>query len=283
MKILFVGVFGPESTNNSQVQAFERQGHVVYAYDYRNPESGRKGDAIFDEVAGLRHSFHPDMVLFSKCRDFPTWVLEDYEGIPKVLWYMDPVNGNYTDRLVELMKLSDLVYCNIWEAVERSRELGIPAELLQEGFDRMVDRPFPIEEDKDVTFIGDTRGERRKYQKAVGFEVITGVYGEDHARAVCRSRINLNFTEGGSSDRSYKVMAAGGFLLTQPWPHMEDDFTVGLDLDVFTTIDELQEQIERYWDISRRRAVAWHGNRTVQKFTRDNWASRIADDVLGVS
>ena len=282
MKVLFVGAFDQQSTNISQVAAFKRAGCEVFPYDYKKPSSGATGEDIYHEVASLSSIWEPDLVIFSKCREFPLWVWDTYEGIPKVLWYMDPVNGNYTQRLVDLMRKSEFVYCNIWEAVEKSRELGIPAQLLQEGFDRMVDMPFPEEEVHDVSFIGCPRGERASLCKLAGAEIIQGVYREEHAKAVCRSRINLNFTEGGSSDRSYKVMAAGGFLLTQPWPHMEDDFTPEVDLDIFESPEELAIQIDKYLDNPElRRSVAWQGNRTVQKFTRDAWVSRILSDIEG--
>ena len=235
---------------------------------------------MFTEIAALRDTVKPDIILFSKCRELPTWVVDAYEGVARVLWYMDPVNGNYVPNLVALMKRCEHVYCNIWEAVEKARSDGVDAELLQEGFDMMVDRPFPLEEDKGVTFIGCPRGERKTYCQAVGAEVIQGVYREEHAKAVCRSKINLNFTQGGSSDRSYKVLAAGGFLLTQPWPHMTDDFVLGRDLDTFVSVNDLKRQIDRYLgNPSLRHEIAWRGHRTVQKFTRDAWAQRILSDV----
>lgn len=284
MKVLFIGSFDSQSTNISQVDAFERAGCKVLMYDYKKPLSGAKGEASYHEVVELRKSFDPQLVLFSKCREFPLWVMDAYEDVIKVLWYMDPVNGNYTQRLVDLMRRSNLVYCNIWEAAEKSQSLGIPAaQFLQEGFDRTVDRPMPVDEKFDVSFIGCPRGERAPLCQAVGAEVIRGAYREEHARAVCRSRINLNFTEGGSSDRSYKVMAAGGFLLTQPWPHMEDDFSPEVDLDIFKSEKDLKTQVKKYLAHPRlRRSIAWSGNRTVQKFTRDAWVARILTDAEGV-
>jgi len=282
MKILFIGVFDPTSTNVSQVEAFRRLGCEVYAYDYRNPPSGARGHLVCNEVVALYRSYKPDIVLFSKCRDWPSWVAAQCNDAVRVLWYMDcpPPNGNYTHQLVDLMRQCELVYCNIWGSVEVSRNRGIlQAELLQEGFDPLVDKPVDVPFEYDVTFIGGLRNRRYVYHQMFKFKVISGAYREEHAKAVCQSRINLNFTEGGASDRVYKILAAGGFLLTEPWPKMEDDFTPKEDFDIFESPMELERKMEYYLlNENKRLSIAEQGNQTVQKFSRDNWAKRILED-----
>jgi len=131
-----------------------------------------------------------------------------------------------------------------------------------------------------VAFIGHCRHHRAAYVEALGILVVEGVYGEDNAKTVCGTRINLNFTQGGASDRVYKVLAAGGFMLTEPWPGMEDDFQPGIHLDIFTSVEELREKIELYLirdDV--RETIAENGFRAVQKFSRDEWAKRIISEV----
>ena len=279
MKVLFFGDFNPQSTNISQADAFERLGCEVCRYDFRNPDSKAEGDARDHEMVAYKQTEDPDLILFSKCNEVPNWVVEECRGSVRVLWYMDPYNFSYTDQLVGKMAMCELVFCNIWEAHEQTLARGIPSVLLQEGFDATVDWIRDVEHEDDVTFIGGFRGpERSQYHERFRFKVIQNAYREEHAIAVGRSRINLNFTEGGSSDRSYKVMAAGGFLLTQPWPHMEDDFEEGRDLEVFRSPDEFEEKVEFYLlNENKRMDIAWRGNRTVQKFTRDAWAQRILE------
>jgi spore maturation protein CgeB len=116
----------------------------------------------------------------------------------------------------------------------------------------------------------------------VGFKVVNGVYGRDHARVVCQSRINLNFTHGGTSDRAYKAMAAGGFMLTEPWPNMEDDLKPGVHLDTFTGMGELRDKIE-YWlgHEDERMAMAQAGREVVEPFSRDAWARGLLDALRG--
>lgn len=279
MKILFFGDFNSNSTNISQAESFERAGCEVVRYDFRHPDSKAEGDVRDHEMVAYKQTEDPDIILFSKCNEVPNWVVEECRGPVRVLWYMDPYNFSYTDQLVGKMDMCELVFCNIWEAHEQTLVRGIHSELLQEGFDATVDKPMDEKEEFDVVFIGYFRGpQRTQYHDRFRFRIVQGAYREEHARMVCRSRINLNFTEGGSSDRTYKVMAAGGFLLTQSWPHMEDDFTPGKDFEVFESPEEFEEKVEFYLlNEGPRRRIAIQGYQTVQKFTRDRWAQRILD------
>ena len=134
----------------------------------------------------------------------------------------------------------------------------------------------------DVTFIGNLHGERQAYANAVGFINITNAYGHEHAVVVGQSKINLNFTEAsaGTSDRTYKVLAAGGFLLTQPWENMERDFVPGEDFIVFNSIQQLQDSIRFYLKQELLRAkISSSGCLKVQKFSRMFWARSILEKI----
>jgi len=59
---------------------------------------------------------------------------------------------------------------------------------------------------------------------------------------------------------------------------MENDFIVGIDLDVFTDVDELRNKIQYYLEHEDERLkIAEHGYQTVQKFDRINWAKKIIE------
>jgi hypothetical protein len=171
------------------------------------------------------------------------------------------------------------VFCALTEPYQEALKLAPgKVDFLQEGFDPETDYPRPLPKEHDAVFIGGLRGERADYHREVGFLNITDAYGDRHAEVVSQTRVNLNFTQGGTSDRTYKVLAAGGFLLTQRWPELERDFSVGVDLDVFGSPAELKEKIA-WWlnHPTERERVAKHGCRTVQKFSRDNWATTILE------
>ena len=192
-----------------------------------------------------------------------------------VLWYMDPVNVNWTPSLAEKMRRADIVYCNIWEAFYKAGAFS-NAYHLHEGFDPLVDRPIDSAQIYDTTFIGGLHGDRAEYKDC--FDHVTGCYGEAHALHVCRSKINLNFTNGGASDRVYKIMAAGGFLLTERWPNGGIDFVEHVDLVAFDGKADLKEKIDYYLrHDSERKRIAANGYLTVQKFNRTAWARRILE------
>ena len=64
------------------------------------------------------------------------------------------------------------------------------------------------------------------------------------------SRINLNMTiypiRSGLSLRIWDVLGCGGFLLTNVQPELTDYFTPGEDLEIFSSIEELQEKCAFY-------------------------------------
>jgi hypothetical protein len=287
VKLIFVGVFTHRSTNVSQAEAFERQGVELTKYSYRKREQdlGVRGRDI--ELLGICHSTKPDGVIFSKCDSIGPPVFtacRDECGAVSVMWYMDPMR--WFNRMPERIARCDITFCNIRAVCAEAQKHCSCVEYLQEGFDPAIDKPADVPYIHDVTFIGNVHGrnDRQALTTAVNATLIDSAYREDHARVVSESKINLNFTEGGASDRVYKVMAAGGFLLTQPWPLMEKDFVVGQDLDVFNNEQELKDKIV-YWlqHPEERDAVAKRGRQTVAKFSRDAWALHIINAVANRS
>lgn len=282
MKILFAAVFTPKSTNVSQVNAMRRLGHEVIEFPYRETGYDAPHRDMFMCMTAGREKV--DLVILSKCNGVDVSVVKTLRsgGTRVHLWFMDAVH-NFNEELAQKVEFCDASFFALTESYLKAKEMvGDRAVFLQEGFDPDVDKPVDVPYEHDVTFIGNINSHpgnhRLKYRDAVKFECIDGKYGEEHARAVCSSRINLNFTHGGTSDRAYKTMAAGGFLLTEPWPGMEDDFTPGEDFDIFASPEELKEKIS-YWllsDEGARRRVAERGMATVQRFSRDAWAERIA-------
>jgi len=279
MKILFIAVFDPISTNVSQSKGFKENGHEVIEYDYRKKliefNSVEKRD---DDIINLVKTIKPNLVLFSKCNDIDVRVVDECNKVSKTfLWYMDPVNNEFSLSLIQKIKKCNLVFCALWDSFEKCKIYGgNKVHFLQEGFDHIQNYPIETEKYYDVSFIGGLRNKRFEYHQHLNFTVIDDAYGEKHSLMVSKSKINLNFTEGGTSDRTYKVLASKGFLLTEPWPNMEKDFTIGKDLDIFTNVTELKEKINYYLSNDEERLkIAENGYKTVQKFSRINWAKEI--------
>lgn len=278
MKILFVAVFNKSSTNWSQSQAFKENGHDVIEYNYREIAS-KIGDYERDSnIIKVCNDNNPDVVIFSKCNEIDIRVIiECNKNSRTVLWYMDPLNNNFNNSLIKKIKYCHKTFCALWEPFEAAKNIGGDrVEFLQEGFDHIQNYPVETEYIYDTSFIGVLRNKRYVYHKSIGFNVISNAYGEEHSKAVGQSKINLNFTEGGTSDRTYKVLASKGFLLTEPWPNMEMDFIDGQDLVIFNSVEELKEKIDYYLNNEEERLIiAENGYKSVQKFSRLEWAKKI--------
>lgn len=260
IKVLFFGVFTKDSTNISQANAFERNGCTVTRHDFR-------ANATLPPDLGY------DLIFYSKCNELGIDAVTKYKGI-KCLWYMDPLNGNYNQSFIDKLKIVNFACFALYESYRNALNAITSCHLIEEGFDPDVD--YPVKEDyaTDVGFIGNLYNQSRKmYHEEVGFSLLK-CSREQHNSVVAQTKINLNFTDGGTSDRAYKIMAAGGFLLSEPWPGCP--FREGLNFDTFHNAVELEEKIHLYLKEGElRKIIASNGRRKVQKFSRTNWAKRI--------
>lgn len=283
MKLMFLGVFNKNSTNYSQALAFEHLGIDVKLVEYRDIlKRFGKEDGEKDIVRYIKQE-KPDIVLYSKCNNLSTSVLEQAHDMSaiNVLWYMDPIH-NYNTELQHKIYTCDHSFFALEEPYNKAKlQLGSRIHFLEEGFDETVDKPTYDEKTIDVSFIGSLYGNRKDYIEELKALHITNAYGKLHAEAVSKSRINLNFTSGGTSDRTYKILASQGFLLTQPWEGMEKNFVNGEHLVTFNNIDQAKQKIKYYLNNPlERERIAMKGYLRVQKFNRINWASSILETVL---
>ena len=282
MKVMMIAVFIPTSTNCSQANGFENNGCEVIRYDYRQ-RAREIGDNNRDnEIIDICSKQKPDIVFFSKCNEVNICVVKECNKYSKtVLWYMDPLNIGFSDELRQKIAISNFTFCALTQPYNEAKKIN-PANVffLQEGFDEKNNYPMNVPYVNDVAFIGALRNERQDYFNILRFKVYNNVYNDMHSKAVSETKINLNFTEGGTSDRTYKVMASRGFLLTQPWPEMERDFIDGVDLVTFNGTDDLKSKIDFYLANEEiRMAIAQKGYETVQKFNRTNFAKHIIEKV----
>lgn len=289
MKILIVGVFNENSTNNGIANGFENAGHEVVRYDYRGESRKLSGDGNRDTMLySIIQTDVYDLVFYCKCSGVSEDVLSAGNYYAKTfLWYMDPLNGNYNDELIEKIKAADYVGVAKWEVYLKAKELNPNTHFLIEGFDPKWDCPILCNgnDDKkyDVSFIGNPYGNRKEWLDKLGnVTVLSDKYNIEHSKAVVQSKINLNFTGGGGpSDRVYKILAAGGFLLSEAWPDENRyGLKAGVDYDVVYNSQEMKRYCEYYLKHEdKRNAIAKHGHETVQKFSRDNLAKQIVEIV----
>jgi len=280
-----VAIFNERSTNVSQAEAFERVGHELIRFNYREVarEIGRfRRDRRIIEIC---KNEQPDFVFLSKCNEVKSWVVNKCNKIcPTVLRYMDPLNSNFNKNLIKKIKHCTMTFCYSPIPYIEAKKYSSSGSVyfLQEGFDPLRNIQLDLPKIYDVSFIGKLREDRKKFYEKVKFHVFTDAYGLEHSKIISQTKINLNFTykNHGTSERTYKVLASKGFLLTTPWYKMEDDFTSGKDFDIFHSLEELKDKIEFYLrNEDLRNEIAEHGYKTVQKFTRDYWVKEIVKKV----
>jgi len=282
MKILHVAVFKPTSTNVWQADGFEELGHKVVRYDYRVRaqvlSSTKKRD---DELIKLCNASKPDFVLFAKCNNMHCRVVEECRKITTTVMWMPDIGPNINNEFEAKLRHCDLIFSSGQECVDLGKKYCPRAYRLQGGYNPKVHYPTNVPKKRDAVFIGDLRDYRIKYKKEVDFEVVTGAYNEKHSRIVSESRINLNFNKGrATSNRIYKLMAAGGFVLTMPWSGMHEDFGIGVHLDIFSTPEQLQHKIDFYLNDSwLRERIAKRGCEKVKEYNHINYAKRIIEEV----
>ena len=75
-------------------------------------------------------------------------------------------------------------------------------------------------------------------------------YDEELPKAYHLSRINLNITlhsiTSGIPLRVFDIMGVGGFVLSNYQPEIEEFFSIGKDIEVFRTLDELEDKVRFY-------------------------------------
>jgi len=281
MKIVFVAVFDREnrSTNNSQARGFHAAGAELTLYSFRDRAS-TLGDYHRDnELLGIIRAADPDLVVFSKCAEISVSTIGKIcAEYTTCYWYMDPLSS-LTQDLFDKASLCSYVATAVPNTQPALQEANQNTFLLYEGFDHLIDCPKDVEKKFDATFIGSLHSERRAMFTDItpGIGHITNAYGSSHAEAVSMSRINLNVaTSGGASDRVFKVMAAGGFLMSTDWAGRHDLFVDKEHIVIFSDRDDLQRKIAYYLaHPEERNVIANNALNEVQKYNRNAWALEI--------
>ena len=193
----------------------------------------------------------------------------------------DPLVTYSHEEFYQKTKIADFFICDKHNVLLKAKKINPNSYLVTDGFDRLLEKPKPVDKIFDVSFIGNLYGDREKTIKSLSHdvEIISDAFGENHSMRVSQSKINLNFcTTEGQSDRVFKVLAAGGFLLTDDWPDRESFFKDSEDLVVYRDNEHLNQLIEFYLKNPKmREKIAFQGHKTVQKYNRKNWVKRTLD------
>lgn len=96
-------------------------------------------------------------------------------------------------------------------------------------------------------------------------------YDNEISQIYHNSKINLNITlhciESGASQRIFDVMAAGGFLLSNYQPELEEMFVVGEEIVLFHSLQEMEDMAEYYLTHEEeRKRIARKGQQKVLRY-----------------
>lgn len=121
----------------------------------------------------------------------------------------------------------------------------------------------------------------RLYTSSKDFE-IEGVdlwpalsYDEELPKAYHLSKINLNITlhsiTSGIPLRVFDIMGVGGLVLSNYQPEIEEFFTIGKDIEVYRSLDEMVDKVDYYLTHEKsRNFIALNGYKTVsEKYSYD--------------
>ena len=271
MKILFVGVFTKGSTNISQRDCLRKLGHEVDEFSYRLINNF---NIVLQEIKDY------DIVLISKGNGISQYTMKQLKKNNKkiVYWFMDP-RLTYTSEMAMKTQFSDTAYFDKIKTLNVAKRFNSKSKYVCEGYDESIDCLQNVEKEYDVSFIGNVYGNRKSMLKRLsGVEIITSAYGLEHSIEVGKSKINLNIcTDNCASDRVYKVLAAGGFLLSDEWEGREMTGLIdGEDLVIYKDVDDLQDKILYYLkEENLRNKISNSGMNKVKKLTRMEWANAI--------
>lgn len=162
-------------------------------------------------------------------------------------------------------------FTNDPSAVQKYQDLGVPAiHLLLKSHPNVFQKlnvPFRY----DVSFVGRQFGDRRDLIDFLlyrGINVETFGKGwengwvstEDYVRIVNETKINLCFTKGCGTSKQpqmkgmmFHICMAGGFLLCEYLPGIEDNFEIGREIVCFSNIEEARDKIQYFLNHDQER------------------------------
>lgn len=249
------------------VPALRHLGHEVLHFDTweknRFEDYAAMNVALLAEVDEVR----PDVVL-SVQMHYELWLdtiarISSRGDVATVTWTTDD-SWKYLQVSRFIGPYYHAITTTYPNVVPRYHRDGIPNVLLTQwaANSGWLFEPLPAQDCRyQVTFVGAAHGNRKQRiqeLRQLGINVLCyghgwdcgSVVAEEIPRIMRESVISLNFSNSKGANqikaRTFEVPGAGGFLLNETAPGIEQWYTPGIDLEVFTTLDELAHKIRYY-------------------------------------
>jgi hypothetical protein len=288
MRVLLVFPQKDRQTGLFIKRAFSQLGHQVKVVDAKtNP---------LDMVPETKN-FKPNLIFCSRTPALLEGMLHIRKKHPEIItscWNVDKRNNvvEFGEKLLKLFNSVHLFYTIAYGNIKEYQKHCPNTKVLhlQQGCDPQTHKTEKLtENDKkryscDVMFAGNI-GKRTGRQPL--FDLISKqrdlkfkLYGQKtknfitdsaHNKACQCSKVVLGHNSWPSvsismSVRDYKIMAAGGFLLTEYCPDIETWFKIGHECDVYKTKEECLEKIRYYIKHDRlRKKISLSGQSAVHE------------------
>lgn len=211
---------------------------------------------------------------------------------PNVIWNSDTHLG-FEYRL-EKSKKFDHVFCAQKQAVIDFEKAGVKAEWLPHAFEPWAyhdiesGSPVPFSyasKDHDIAFVGHVNSPNRvDFLDRMFKEFPNFFFGQrkfqDAAKIYTKSKICLNIAmKEDLNMRCFEVMGAGGFLLTDYVPYIEELFEDGKHLVLYRSLEEAVDKAKYYLSHdSEREKIAQAGfEECMKNHTIDKRVQRILE------
>lgn len=287
-KILFVGPkFNDRGTLDFDYinfyKTFEKMGYDTSIFDYGpGQERITRANANEEFVSAVRKE-EPDMVFTTNYSE----KLLPMRTIERLSFETRIVTCNFNSDDIGTFEFLDRFWANKhnWILTPERRALENYAArgfgnviLTQYGFNPEFFYKESVPKEYEISFTGSPTASSFRERmlgklKGEGFPLTVLSHEHNMREVINKSRINLNFSGLARAPhlrhmkaRVFEVTGAGGFLLTERTPNLEEYFDIGREVEDFKDERELKEKIRYYLENeSERERIALAGYTRAQK------------------
>jgi len=263
-------------------EAFEELGHKVVAINDPRVSPGPK------QILEAVDIHKPDFAFLAKDVKYNSVIEELSKKVLTVMWNVDV---RYNINTFLQFNGPMYKYCHLKFATEKGnldeyRKAGVKnIYWLSEGISPVWHRPETLSYIDEATYAADVafagsdlgiHNGRREILDALenssfNFVRYTDVFNRAHNKMCQCTKVNIGHSgwpkvELSMSARDYRIMGAGGFLLTNYVEGMENWFEIGKMCDVYRSPEECLEKVKYYLEHEdERKAMAEYGMKVVHE------------------
>jgi len=303
MKVFLVFPMADGQTGPAIKHAFEQLGHEIISVDAR-----LQTNKIYETY----QEFKSDLVFCTKTPEVTNQIRNIKQKFNPIICMWNPDARKSIDNwasLFPLIKLVDFHFVVDINLIDDWKKLNPNTFWLPQGLqDEIYNRPKIITKidikkySCDVSFCGDRIGSYHKFRDKylipienmkINFKHWTGIYNEEHNKMVSLSKINLGCSGSNNakirtsvSVRDYKIIGAGGFLLTDSGGGLDKIFPCEGHkkiLDYYNSPNDLIKKI-KFWlpKNEERKKIAERGYEWIHKNATYVHRIKSALDYMGI-